>query len=191
MLIKVDIVSAPSLCDAAPTLAPICRSWFSIWYGGGQAIDHVLRQPSERSGIDVVADQQCEFIATEPRADMRCASQGGEPIAHCNQQFVAKRMPKPVIDSFETVKIDQQQGGMSACLFAAPRSRFQRLDQHHAIRQAGQHVMASQPRQPRDQPALMHKVQDCGDQSGDRQHCGYCQQAAAAQPACSTEPSDC
>ena len=83
-----------------------------------------------------------ELVAAEPRDRVGVANAGREPLSHHLQQFVADRMAERVVDGLEQIEIEHEKREPAA-VTALPRQRLVHFfQQHRAVGDPGQAVMA-------------------------------------------------
>ena len=93
--------------------------------------------------------QTYEFLAAEPRRQVKGTRQRLQGFRHGHQGPVTGFVPVTVIDAFEMVDIDHQQGGIGTVSFAALEFRFGDFGEGPSVGQAGQWIGSSQFLEPR------------------------------------------
>ena len=91
-----------------------------------------------------VFEHHDKLIATETRYRVALANAGHQPAADTFEQQVADVMAQRVVEVFEVVKIDEQQGPVFLAAPAGDHRLGQPVQQQAAIRQAGQGVVKRQ-----------------------------------------------
>jgi hypothetical protein len=114
-------------------LAPIRACTAPSWNGSSSGAVPGVR----------VHEHQRELIAAEPNEDVVAPQRTLEPAAEQPEQIITDRVAEGVVDLFEAVEVDEQQGnragsGVIACVLV--RERIEHFKQRAAIAQVGELV---------------------------------------------------
>ena len=103
------------------------------------------------AGIDRIdifepVENDRKFVATDTCGKILWTDNLGDPVGDFPQQRVAAVMTARVIDNFETIQVQQQQGGFAISLLAIFNSRFDILCEQYPIGKTRQHVVQGEVR---------------------------------------------
>ena len=83
--------------------------------------DDPARERRDGGAIRDVTQDYSELVAADARDLIALSQSATESLRHCLEQFVAKRMAERLIDVFEIVEIDVEDGERFATLFRRRR----------------------------------------------------------------------
>ena len=100
------------------------------------------RLPMARAACLVdIARQHGELVAAETREHVVAARRAAEALDHRLQHLVADRVAVAIVDALEAVEVEQEDGVRAARRGGELRRHVERLEQHAAVRQAGQRIL--------------------------------------------------
>jgi hypothetical protein len=103
----------------------------------------VLQLPDDHHGTLGGGDrgqQDGELVAAEPGDGVDRPQRATQPFADLHQQLVAVVVAEGVVDLFEAVQVDQQQGGGTPFPVGLPARLVDAVAQQGAVGQAGQRI---------------------------------------------------
>ena len=117
--------------------------------GAGQCFQDMLADGAGlQHGLGRVAVQafqhQHEFVATQPRHGIARAQAVIQPLRHFLQQAVALVMAQGVVEGFEIVQVDEQQGPGMGVMLADFQRHLQAVQQQATVGQPGEWVVKGQ-----------------------------------------------
>ncbi|MNV72391.1 hypothetical protein D3C71_1654720 [compost metagenome] len=112
-------------------------------HGQGNSVQHALGCVYGLAGR-TFGQQQHELIARQPANQIACPQALCEALGHLAQHRVARAMPLGVVDLFESIQVDKQQGRGAGALLQIGKRQFCTGVEHGAIGQAGEGVKKCQ-----------------------------------------------
>ena len=124
--------------DAGADGELVARKLVGLAHGGEQAI----REGQRRFALVVAgALQDRELVAAEPRHQIGLARAADEPLRGLLQQCVADRMAERVVHRLELIEVEDEHVEPLAVPVQARERLLDRLEEQHAVGEAGQRVM--------------------------------------------------
>jgi len=127
----------------------------------GRVLPDRIQKPRRRDlrlhPIDVRMENR-EFVAAEPREDVRFAHRRLHSMGETGEKLVSDLVTEPVIDLFESVEVHPQEGTVPGVALGASQVPFENRIQLTAVVQAGQRVVGCEVQQLLLLPLQMRDV---------------------------------
>ena len=109
--------------------------------GLGQALQHLARQQLRVMGVVKVGQDDREFVAAEPGHRIRFPHAGGQAPGGLLEQFVTGVVAQGVVDLFEAVQVEEQDGDLGSVPSAPGQGMGQAVHEQRAVGKLGQRII--------------------------------------------------
>ena len=109
--------------------------------GALERVDDALGRVGRRLGIFDVLEQDRELVTAEARRGVGGADRGRDPLRDLEQQLVAGRVAEAVVDSFEVVEVEEDDGEAELLAARAGHRVAYALVEQGAVGQVGDRVV--------------------------------------------------
>ena len=109
--------------------------------GLGQALQHLARHQFRVMGVVKVGQDDREFVAAEPGHRIRFPDAAGQALGGLLEQFVTGVVAQGVVDLFEAVQVEEQDGDLGSVPAAPGQGMGQAVHEQRAVGKLGQRII--------------------------------------------------
>src|SRR5206468_1759505 len=106
--------------------------------------NHLLAERPDLLDITGAFPDHGEFIATQSRGESACCRKPLQPLAHRDEDAIAKGMPHAIVDELEIVDVHEHDADQMTVRAGPVDRHVEQLEEMAAVRQSGQRVTLCQ-----------------------------------------------